>query len=144
MQRPRPIEGTAGAPQVGWVIMSGDSENPDHDFVCQSNPRADCVLPVSKADSRTNAAVYFYYHPAAVEMRYTGTIQLGFFEGASSSHQLRPDFTVKPNDSPANQSVVGIVSSTPGTFAMTIDVVAAPTGSGAKQNIQEKVQVVVR
>src|SRR5690242_1241883 len=115
MQRPRPIEGNAGAPQVGWVIMSGDSDNPNHDFVCQSNPRSDCVIPASGDGTKTNAAVYFYYHPAAVETRYTGTIQLGFLEGASASHQLRTDFTVKPKDSAANQNVVGIVSSTPGT-----------------------------
>ena len=143
-QRPRPLAGAAGAPQVGWVIMSGDAENPNHDFVCQSNPRSDCVVPASRADAKTNAAVYFYYHPAAVETRYTGTIQIGFLEGASSSHQLRPDFTVKPKDSPGNQSVVGIVSSTPGTYALAIDVVATPTGSGAKQDIRERVQVVVR
>ena len=143
-QRPRPVEGKAGAPQVGWVMMSGDSENPNHDFVCQSNPRSECVIPVSSGDTKTNAAVYFYYHPAAVETRYTGTIQLGFLEGNSSLHELRPDFTVKPKDSPANQSVVGIVSSRPGTYAMAIDVVAGPTGSDARQNIQDKVQVVVR
>jgi hypothetical protein len=144
MQRPRPVETMSGAPQVGWVIMSGDADNPDHDFICQSNPRSECVIQASRADAKTNSAVYFYYHSAAVETRYTGTIQLGFLEGESSSHQLRPDFTVKPKDSVAKQSVVGIVSSTPGTYAMAIDVVAVPTGSDTKQNIQEKVQVVVR
>jgi hypothetical protein len=95
-------------------------------------------------DAKTYSAVYFYYHPAAVETRYTGTIQIGFFEGASASHQLRPDFTVKPKDSPAGHSVDGIVSSTPGTYAVAIDVTAAPTGSGAKQDIRERVQVIVR
>src|SRR5262249_45370298 len=77
-QRPQSLARAAGAPQVGWVIMSGDSENPNHDFVCQSNPRTDCVVPVSRADEKTHAAVYFYYHPAAVETRYAGTIQIGF------------------------------------------------------------------
>jgi hypothetical protein len=143
-QRPQPIAGAAGAPQVGWVIMSGDADNPNHDFVCQSNPRSECVVPVSRVDAKTYSAVYFYYHPAAVETRYTGTIQIGFFEGASASHQLRPDFTVKPKDSPAGHSVDGIVSSTPGTYAVAIDVTAAPTGSGAKQDIRERVQVIVR
>ena len=143
-QRPQPIAGSAGAPQVGWVIMSGDAENPNHDFVCQSNPRSECVVPASRVDAQVHAAVYFYYHPAAVETRYIGTIQIGFLEGASASHQLRPDFTVKPKDSPANQVVVGIVSSTPGTSAVAIDVTAAPTGSGAKQDTRERVQVIVR
>src|SRR5262245_25818493 len=143
-QRPQPISGAAGAPQVGWVIMSGDADNPNHDFVCQSNPRSDCVVPASRADAKTHAAVYFYYHPAAVETRYAGTIQIGFLEGASASHQLRPDFTVKPKDSPASHSIDGIVSSTPGTYAVAIDVTATPTGSGSKQDVRERVQVVVR
>ena len=141
---PRPITGTPGAPQVGWVIMSGDAENPNHDFVCQSNPRSECVMPVSRADAKTHSAVYFYYHPAAVETRYAGTIQIGFFEGASSSHQMRPDFAVKAKDSAASHSITGIVTSRPGTYEMAIDVAATPTGSGAKQDIREKVQVLVR
>jgi len=124
--------------------MSGDAENPNHDFVCQSNPRSECVMPVSRADAKIHSAVYFYYHPAAVETRYTGTIQIGFFEGASSTLQLRPDFTVKSKDSAANHSIDGIVTSTPGTYEMAIDVAATPAGSAAKQDIREKVQVIVR
>jgi hypothetical protein len=143
-QRPQPVASAAGAPQAGWVIMNGDAENPNHDFVCQSNPRTECVVPVSRADAKTYAAVYFYYHPAAVETRYTGTIQIGFFEGASASHQLRPDFTVKSKDSPASHSIDGIVSSRPGTYEMTIDVTATPIGSVAKQDVQQRVQVIVR
>jgi hypothetical protein len=138
------VASAAGAPQVGWVIMSGDAENPNHDFICQSNPRTECVAPVSRADAKTYAAVYFYYHSAAVETRYTGTIQIGFFEGASASHQLHPDFTVKAKDSPASHSVDGIVSSTPGTYDVAIDVAATPIGSGTKQDIRERVQVIVR
>jgi hypothetical protein len=143
-QRPQPVVSATGAPQVGWVVMSGGAENPNHDFVCQSNPRSECVLPASRADEKTYAAVYFYYHSAAVDTRYTGTIQIGFFEGASASHQLRPDFTVKAKDSPASHSVDGIVSSKPGRYEIAIDVTATAAGSAAKQNVQERVQVIVR
>ena len=124
--------------------MSGDSENPNHDFVCQSNPRGDCVIPPSRPDAKVLSAVYFYYHPATIETKYTGSIQIGFFDGSPASHVLRPNVTVKPRESVGNQSVVGIVSSKPGAYTIAIDVAATPTGSGAKKDIREQVQVVVR
>lgn len=138
---PEPVGGRTGSPHVGWVIMSGDSDNSDRDFVCQSNPRSECVIPVDGPDARVLSHVHLYYHPAAAETKYAGSILLGFF---SSPHEIKPNLTVKPGDSPGNQSVASFVSSKPGNYTMTVAVVATSVASGATQEIREQVPVTVR
>ena len=138
---PERAGGPGDTPHVGWVIMSGDADNPDRDFVCQSNPRSDCVVPVDRPDARVLSHVHFYYHPAATETKYTGSIRLGFLNGAS---QINPNVTVKPGGSPGNQSVSNFVSSKPGSYTMAIAVVATSTASGATQEIHEQVSVTAR
>jgi len=141
----RPIPRTAGGPaglaRVGWVIMIGDRDNPDRDFVCYSETAADCVMPPSRPGEQVFADVHLYYHPAAAETRYDGSIQVGFF---SSPLELKPTFTVKPDASPENQGIVGIVSDKPGTYPFTIGIAATPTPGGAARQIREQVQVTVR
>jgi len=40
-----------GVPRVGWVMMTGDRDNPDGHYVCQSEPRTEaCVLAPSRPD----------------------------------------------------------------------------------------------
>jgi len=140
MRVPAPSGGPPGAPRVGWVIMAGDRDNPDRDFVCQSNPRTACVMPASRPDNQTFTDVHFYFHSATADTKYTGTIQIGFMEG-STPHEVTSNVTVKRGDSPANTSVSGIVSSTPGTHPMTIAIVAE---SGTIQQIRERVPVTVK
>jgi hypothetical protein len=133
--------GPADAPHVGWVIMSGDRENPDRDFVCQSNPRSECVAPVDRPDARVLTHVHFYYHPAAAETKYSGSIRVGFL---GTPHDVTPTVTVKPGDSPGNQSVSGFVSSRPGTYTMSLMVVATAVPSGAVTQIRDQVSVTLK
>src|ERR1700716_3650957 len=90
---PGPVGGPTDVPRVGWVIMSGDADNSDRDFVCQSNPRSECIVPVDRPDARVLSHVPLYYHPAAAETKYTGSIRIGFFNG---SQEINPSLTVKP------------------------------------------------
>ena len=46
-----------GTPHVSWILMYGDSDNPDSEFACQSYPRTECVIPASKSDSILNSSV---------------------------------------------------------------------------------------
>lgn len=138
---PEPAGGHTDSPHVGWVIMSGDADNPDRDFVCQSNPRSECVVPVDRPDARVLAHVHVYYHPTSTETKYTGSIRIGFF---NPPHELNPSITVKPGELPGNQSVSGFVSSKPGTYAMSIAVVATSTQTGQTLNIRDQVDVTVR
>jgi hypothetical protein len=141
----RPVPERAGGPRdsphVGWVIMSGDADNSDRDFVCQSNPRSDCVVPVDRPDARVLSHVHLYYHAASAETKYTGSVRIGFFDAA---HEVKPNLTVKPGDSPGKHSVSSFVSSKPGTYLMTVAVVATSVPSGAVQEIREQVSVTVR
>ncbi len=59
---PEPHVSMPGIPHISWVIMSGDRDNPDREFVCQSEPRAECVVQVSWPDSRVLSDVHIYYH----------------------------------------------------------------------------------
>ncbi|MDO8795760.1 MAG: hypothetical protein Q7J25_14205, partial [Vicinamibacterales bacterium] len=121
---PEPVGGRAASPHVGWVIMSGDADNPDRDFVCQSNPRSECVVPVDRPDARVLSDVHFYYHAASTETKYTGSIRIGFFD---APHEINPSITVKPGESPGNQSVADFVSMRSGTYTMSMAIVATPS-----------------
>jgi hypothetical protein len=99
------------------------------------------MMPVSRPDRRVYAHVHLYFHPAGVETRYTGSVQIGFFESAT---EVKPDVAVKAGGPVGNHSVTGIVTDAPGQRTLTIAVVATPTASGSTQQIREQVPVLVR
>ena len=133
-----------GTPHVTWIIMSGDRENPDQDFVCQSAPRNDCVIGASKPDAQVFGKVYLYYHGAGSETRYEGPIDIGFFQGEKASHTTSANIAVKKIGSIANQSVTGIVTATPGTYAVTLDLSARVVDSGRIEAVRDAISIVVR
>jgi hypothetical protein len=125
--------------------MSGDRDNPDRNFVCQSDPRSECAVPTSRPGAPSLAHVYFYYHPAATDTTYTGTIDIGFFEGAADSHVIRPNISVKGKEEDlGHESIVGIVSSKPGTYFLTLAVVATSVPTGATEEFHDRIAVVVK
>jgi hypothetical protein len=124
--------------------MSGDSDNPDQEFVCQSDPRNDCVLPVSRPDGQVFSDVHFYYHGAGEETKYTGMIDIGFLQGSTAAHTVQANTTVKKAESIMPHSVTGIVTSTPGTYALTFTLDATITDTGKSQPIRERVSAVVK
>ena len=140
---PHQVGGQRGMPHLSWVVMAGDRDNPDAEFVCQSDPRTDCVLTASRPNAQAWAIVYLYYHGVGEEIRYTGAIQIGFFAGpATEAHEVRPNIVVKGNDI-MHQSVLDDVTATPGPYAMTFHVVAT-TVAGQPQPIDDLVHVVVK
>jgi hypothetical protein len=141
---PTPATVVPGAPRISWIIMSGDRDNPDREFVCQSDPRTACEVPASQPASQVFSHLYVYYHPAAMETLYTGSIRVGFFGGDGASPEIKPRITVGPKEKLANQTVMGIVSTMPGTFPLTFDIVATPTGSSAGQPVRDSVDVIVK
>ena len=133
--------GRGQSPQIGWVIMSGDADNPDRDFVCQSDPRTECVMQADRSGERVLSHLHVYYHATSMETRFTGTIQVGFFE---KPYEINPSITVKPGQSPGNQSVSNFVTMKAGRYAMSIAVVATPGDAGQSQNIRDQVSVIVK
>lgn len=140
---PRPADLPAGTPFISWIIMHGDGDNPDREFACQSTPRNDCVLPASTPDTPVFSHVYLYYHGVGAETTYAGSVQIGFLRGAAAATGSRTNIIVKKDESITNQSTTGIVTNTPGSYALTI-VFDATTSAGAKQPIRDEVRVAVR
>ena len=141
---PEPAGVARGTPHISWIIMSGDRDNPDQEFVCQSDPRNDCVLPASRPDEQVFSDVHFYYHGAGAETKYTGAIEVGFFQGSPASHTVQANTTVKKTERIMPHSVTGIVTSTPGTYALNFALDATVTGTGKSQPIRERVSTVVK
>jgi hypothetical protein len=140
---PRPTDVAPGTPYITWIIMHGDSDNPDREFACQSTPRNDCELPASTQQEQVVSHVYLYYHGAGAETTYAGSAQIGFFRGASAVSSGRTNITVRKNETITNQSTTGIVTNTPGTYALTI-AFDATVDKGKSQPVREEVSVVVR
>jgi hypothetical protein len=141
---PEPKGIVPGTPHISWVIMNGDAENPDQDFVCQSDPPNDCVVPASRPDAQVFSDVHFYYHGAGSETKYEGPIEIGHFQGSRESHTTQTKITVKKDESITNQSVTGIVTSMPGTYAIKFSLVATVADTGKTQPIQDSVPIVVK
>jgi hypothetical protein len=137
---PQPAVKTPGEPLVSWIIMFGDQDDPDREFSCQSHPLTECVMPPSRPDAEVVSAVHFYYHGVQTDTNYSGVNRIGFFQGTGG--QVQPNVTVKGNEELVNQSITGIVTSTPGTYEMSIAVVAA-SGTSNRQ-LNDRVRVVVR
>jgi len=141
---PEPVGVAPGVPHISWIVMHGDSDNPDQEFACQSDPRNDCVVPASRPDAQVFSDVHVYYHGVGVETRYAGTVQIGHFQGTTTAYNAESSITVLKTESIGNQSFTGVVTATPGTFNITFAIVATITESGKTQRIDLQVPVVVK
>jgi hypothetical protein len=141
---PEPAGVAPGTPHISWVLMYGDGDNADREFACQSEPRSECVLPASKRDEQAYSDIHFYYHGAGNETKYEGTKTLSYLQGKPESLLWRIDIAVKKNESIANESVTGIVSSTPGTYTVTVSLTATVSDIAKVLPIRESFQVVVK
>ena len=141
---PEPIGVAPGTPHISWVLMYGDRDTADREFACQSDPRSECVLPASKPDAQVFSDIHFYFHGAGAETRYEGTINKGYLQGTPESHISQTNITVQKNESITNSSTTGIVTSTPGTYSVTIALTATVMDTGKTQSIRESITVVVK
>jgi hypothetical protein len=141
---PESASGQPGMPRVSWVIMSGDRDNPDADFVCQSDPPNDCIVPVSRPDGQVFSDVHLYYHRGSAQTTYTGTVQIGHFQASRGMFQAEANIVVPATQAIVNQSIAGLVTSMPGSYEIAIEVVATTDGGAARQPIQERIPVVVK
>jgi hypothetical protein len=127
-------------PHVTWEIRSGPKEG-DEDFVCGSaHAEKPCVLNASTDGRRTLAAVYLLAHAAAQPTNYLGFIRASFFEGESERKLGEFNVTVEPGTRPVGATVVGLVTSKPGSYALTISIDATQE---APRLISQEVPIVV-
>ena len=123
---PEPVGLAPGVPHVSWIIMHGDSDNPDAEFACQSTGPRECVLPASRPDARVLSDVHLYFHGAGRETTYLGSYRAEFFNAPRDS-PIRT--TVRGEERIANHSVVGIVTERPGDYRLRLAMDATSAGS---------------
>ena len=137
---PEPAGRAPGTPHVSWVFMYGDSDNPDRDYMCESDPADTCVVVASRDNAPVLSDVHFYYVGAGVETSYSGAIRIGFFRTASVS---KPAITVKKDGDIERQSVLGFVTTVAGQYEVSFDLTAT-TKDGVVHPIKIDVPVTVK
>ena len=143
MRVPEPVGLAPGEPHVSWVIMHGDSDNPDAEFACQSTGPRDCVLPASRSATRVYSDIHLYFHGAGGETTYLGSYRAEFLsDGDHRSTDFPIQATVRGDEKIANRSLTGRVTAMPGSYSFRITV-DAKTSSGSTP-IREDVQVRVQ
>jgi len=70
-------------------------------------------------------------------------MHIGFFQGSPSAAKTQVDIAVKKNGSITNQSVAGIVTSTPGSYTIDFDQLAT-VDANKGQPIQDQIKVTVK
>jgi len=130
-------------PHTSWEIRSGSEGDPD--FICGSaRPGQPCVLEAMTEKSRTLATVQLFVHAAAQRTSYVGFMRASFFEGEVGGRLGEVNATVNPGSRPVATTVVGRVTSKPGSYTLTISVDAAQGGGANPVHISDEVPVVVR
>ena len=140
---PRPANTAPGMPNVTWVLMFGDRDDPDREFSCQSGPQAECVVPATRPNEEVFSDLHFYYHGTGSETRYVGTRNIGYLQ-VSGTYTAPIDVRVPKDESLTNQSVTGIVTSMPGTYTVTLSLMATMTGNPTTVPVQETIRITVR
>lgn len=141
---PKPAGVAPGTPSVTWVLMSGDRDNPDRDFVCQSSSSGECVVPVSRPDEQVFSDVHVYYHGVDADIRYVGSIRIGYFRRSSDAERIQTNMTLKKGESIVNQSVVGIVTDVPGAYEIAFDLSVESIPAGMNREIRQRLPIVVK
>jgi hypothetical protein len=140
---PKPANVAPGTPHVSFVLMFGDRDNADSEFACESEPQTDCVIPASHAGEPAFSDIHFYYHGVGPETRYEGTLTIGYLEGAQT-HVSRTNVTVTKNGGITNHSVIGIVTSTPGTYPVEWSLTATVPSTGLSVPVNGTIKVTVK
>lgn len=142
---PEPVGVPAGTPHVSWIIMHGDRDNPDAAFACQSTESTACIVPASRPGATVFSDVHLYYHGAGSETRYVGSYDVGYFQRQGGGRSDVPtNITVRGNEKITNQSVTGIVTSTPGTYTLRFALDASTGDRSVTQAVRAEVPVTVR
>lgn len=137
---PEPVRNSQGTPHISWNIHGGDADSNQKEL-CQSDPRTECNLPASREGAKSLATVHVFFHPAANDTKYTGTIAVGFFD---ERHEITPNATVKRGGAPVGQSVTDIVTTKPGTYRLHMSIVATNVATGQASKIEDDITVIVR
>jgi hypothetical protein len=89
------------------------------------------------------ATVHVLVHAAAKTTSYLGFIRAPFFDGDMDRKIGEINATIEPDSEPTAKTVVGRITSRPGSYALIISIDAEQPGSGNPLHIGEEIPVVV-
>jgi hypothetical protein len=131
-------------PHISWEIGTG-GDTGDADFVCGSaQPGRPCVLAASAPGTRTMSTIRLFVHAAAQPTSYLGFMRAPFFQGELDRKLGEVNATVEPDSRPVGSTVIGQVTSKPGTYTFIISVDATQYGDPNPVRIAEAVPVVLK
>jgi hypothetical protein len=102
------------------------------------------VLAASTENTRTLATVQVLAHAAAQSTSYLGFMRAPFLEGDPDQKIGEINATVEPDSRSVGKTVIGRVTSRPGSYALTFSIDATQPGAPTPVHIGEQVLVVVR
>jgi hypothetical protein len=118
-------------PGVSWRIRSG-SYGESGEAVCSSDTPGPCVLRASAPGDPRGIALSVFLHPAATATTFAGAIRLGPIDASERygmGHELNLDgYQVKPGERPPGVSAAGRLTDQPGTYTITIALLASTPG----------------
>jgi hypothetical protein len=100
------------------------------------------VLPTSDT-RKVFVTVTVYMHPVGASTAYRGSIEVTFFATTSGVYGTPVDLNVQPRRSPVATTLSGLITPTPGQYALAIALIAYPSGEAARE-IREAVPVIVK
>jgi hypothetical protein len=131
-------------PHISWEIRSGANEG-DEELICGSGePGRPCVLAAITDSRRMLATVHVLAHAAARRTSYLGFTRASFWEGESNRQLGELNVTVQPGSRPVGGTVIGRVTSKPGSYALTISIDATQPGETVPVRLSEHIAVLVK
>lgn len=131
-------------PHVSWEIRAGGDLGDARRVCASADPAPSCVLQASTDADRRLATVRVSFHPAKIEARYLGYVEVPFVRGAGPLNTSEISLTVPPGSSPVSRSINGVVTGDPGEYSLTIALDAILTGSAEPVRIAREIPVTVR
>lgn len=129
-------------PHITWEIRAGGDEGEDRRICASAEPQLRCVFAGATTGSRPVTTFHLFLHPAAQTAAYDGTIALPFLEGATE--RVRSiSAVVQPQSEAYSSSITGLVTSTPGVYALLIDL-NVKHGATRALPIKMEIQVIAK
>ena len=128
-------------PHISWAIAEGyiDKE------VCRSTENTTCTLNLStQSPERRIGVFHVFLHPASVDTKYAGSVDVGFLVQSDTKHTHAIDQVVVRGSAPVNFSVAASVKPA-GTYFVNVNLTAtAADGTGSPVPITVRIRVDVK
>ncbi len=138
--------GPQDEPHFSWEIAFHGVDAVRHSDACTSASRTACELPIDTSGKPLSSDFVVYLHPASSEVTYTGLVEVGFMhDDPKDPVKLPINQKVPPasvSHTPIQASVSGGIATKPGTYRVSIKIVA--TMNDKSTSLQDAFVVTLR